>query len=98
MGEFGIKETQELLDALNKVAIVFIGLFKDGVQFGDFVDFYNQYKDNPELKDALAAAYDNYKAIPDEVSDIDVSEATQLFILQASYIPKLLEALKSESA
>lgn len=90
----GIKETSELLIGVNEVGIELVRQFKDGVQFADFEAFYMDFMQNSDIKAKVSAAYDNFSAIPSEISDLDVSEVMQLSAIQLSYIPRIVEALK----
>lgn len=92
--EFGIKETKEVLIAANEVGVVVIKAFKDGVQIGDFVTFWNTYKDNAEFKAALEAAWDKAGQVPKEIGNLNLSESVDLVLTQVAQIPKLIDALK----
>jgi hypothetical protein len=92
----GIKETSEALIGVNETALVLIPLLKDGVQLGDFGAFWDKLKNDPVYKAAMEKAYDNFKAIPAEVSDINMNEALSLVTTQIGYIPKLVNAFKGK--
>ena len=94
----GVKEVKESIVALNEVALVVAVLLKDGLQASDAIAFYNQLMNNDEMKAKLIAAYDGYKAIPDELKDMDMGEGCELLALQADYLPSLLAAFKKEQA
>ena len=70
----GIKETKEALVGVNEIALHVASKFKDGVQFGDFLSFYNDFVNDADFKAKLHAAWDGYQAIPEEVKDIYIFE------------------------
>ena len=90
----GIKETQEMLDALNEITIFLMRRFRDGVQFEDFTAFYAEIISDPDMKDLMLKAFDGYEQIPGEVDDIDVSEACALSCQQIGFIPRIIGSLK----
>jgi len=94
MADSGIKETKELIAAVNELLIFFLKRFKDGVQYSDFIAFYKEIVSDPETKSLMIKAYEDYSKIPGEVKDIDVQEACELLLDQVSVIPKIVAALK----
>lgn len=90
----GIKEISEAITGINEIGIVAAKQFKDGVQFADFTAFYSEFVNNAEFKAKVEAAYNGFSAIPAEAADLDISEIIQLVILEAAYVPRILEALK----
>lgn len=90
----GIKETKEALIGVNELAIEIVKHAKDGIQASDAVAILDDFKNNPELKAALEAAIENIKGVPAEVSDMSLKEGIELAIVQVSYAPKIIEALK----
>ena len=93
-GQFGYKETGEVLTGVNEVSLVLIKGFRDGVQFSDFYDFYEHWKNNEEFKEKLKAAYENYNIVPDEVGELDAEDYVGLISIQLPYIPKLIDAIR----
>jgi hypothetical protein len=89
----GIKETKEMIVGVNEVGIAMINVFKDGIQFKDFGELWDKFKDDAEFKAKVEAAYDNFKAIPEEIKDVDINEGMELAIIQLGYIPKMAAAL-----
>jgi hypothetical protein len=87
----GIKETKEALIGVNEVSLELAKKFKDGVQVSDFTEFYSKLTSDADFKAKVHAAYDNYKAIPDEVKDIDGGEGLELAVVQLDYTPKFLD-------
>lgn len=94
--EFGIKETKEAVIGVFEVAIELIKGFKDGVQLGDFVQFWNDFKDDPEFQQKLKDAYEGIGQVPDEIGDLDAYEGVELVGVVLPYIPKIIEAFKKE--
>jgi hypothetical protein len=90
----GIKETTEALVGVNEVALVVAERLKDGVQLSDFEAFYSKFTMDTAFKAKLQAAYENYQAIPAEVSDLDLFEGISLVQVQVSYVPRLIAAMK----
>lgn len=88
----GIKETKEALVGANEVALVLVANFSKGV-LGEFEAFYQKLVSDPSFKAKIAAAYDNYQAIPEEVKDLDLGESVELAMLQVSFVPKFVAAL-----
>lgn len=86
----GIKETQELLDGVNELALIVIKHLKDGAQVEDVIKIAGELVASEKMK----AALEGFDAVKDEVKDIDVKEAMELVVLQAQCVPKILEALK----
>lgn len=89
----GIKETKEALVAVNEVALHVAVAFKDGVQFADFVSFYEAFKNDADFKAKLEAAWVNHQAIPEELKDLDLGEVVELGAVELSYVPKFVSAL-----
>jgi hypothetical protein len=95
MAGVGIKETTELLTGANEVGVLVVKALKDGLQAqADFESVYTAILLSAELKAKLLAAYDGAQLVPTELGDLDFIEGAKLGILQASYIPKYLAALK----
>jgi hypothetical protein len=92
--KIGIKETTEALKAVNELTIFFANAFKDGVELQDFEVFWNKLMNDVEFKKIINDGYDNYKLIPSEMKDIDLTEGLTMASLQITYIPRLVEAFK----
>lgn len=88
--KFGIKETKEALIGVNEVSLCLAEKFKDGVQVTDFTEFYAKVTSDADFKAKVQAAYENYKAIPDEAKDIDAGEGIELAVVQLDYAPKFV--------
>ena len=89
--KYGIKETKEALIGVNEVSLELAKKFKDGVQVTDFTEFYSKLTSDADFKAKVQAAYEGYKAIPDEVKDIDGGEGLELAVVQLDYTPKFLD-------
>jgi hypothetical protein len=91
----GIKETKEVVVAvLGHVAPLLIKRFKDGVGFDDVSAIMAKWNSDEEFKAALQEAFDDVKKIPDEVSDLDLSEGLDLGMAAVMQVPKIVEAFK----
>lgn len=89
-----IKELSEAIVGVNEVGIELIKQFKDGVQFSDFEAFYMAFTQNLDFKNKVLAAYEGLSKVPAEIKDLDLTEGIQLLMLQSSYVPRIVEALK----
>ena len=90
----GVKETEEMIIAINELACFLVTQFKDGVQFKDFYELYKKLSDDDSFKQKMFDAYRGVSAVPQELGDLDVQEVVGLTSLQLSYIPKILDSLK----
>lgn len=90
----GIKETKEALIAVNEIGMKIAGLVKDGAQVSDAIALVALVSSDSDLQSKLLAAFQGAAAIPAEIKDVDVNEGVELVVLQASYVPKFIEALK----
>lgn len=90
----GIQETKEVLVAVNELALVVIKHVKDGVSIGDVTAIISDIIATESFKASLAAAVVGITNVPAEIKDIDIIEGGELAICQASFLPKILEALK----
>lgn len=93
-GTHGIKETKEALIGLNEVTILIANRLKDGAQAADIPALLEDMKKDPEVVAKLAAARDNIKEVPAEIKDLQLAEGLELGVVQASYVPKLIAAMK----
>jgi hypothetical protein len=91
----GISETKEAVVAINEIGLFCASKFKDGVQVTDFVSFYAELTTNEDFKAKIKAGYDNAKAIPSEIKDIDGGEALELASVQVGYVEKYIAAFKA---
>lgn len=98
MEKIGIKESKEAIDAMMELTLILMLQFKDGVQIGDFTALWAKLSSDPIVKAKMMAAYENYKAIPKELGDIDAAEGVDMSILVLSYVPKIIEALRKDAA
>lgn len=90
----GIKESKEMLKALNKLSVILIGLFKDGADIGDIATFIGILQKDKNLQQCLKDAYAGYQSIPDEVKDLSYLEMAELAYYQIKQIPEILDAVK----
>jgi hypothetical protein len=94
----GIKETKEALIGINEVGLHLSAKMKDGVQVKDFVEFYAELQSDPDFKAKLEAAWENHKAIPAEVKDVDAGEGIELAVVQIGYAEKLVEIFSGKAS
>jgi hypothetical protein len=94
MEKQGNKETKEAMVAMLSVAALLASKLKDGVQMSDAIDVWAKIQGDEDFKTELIKAWENSKAIPAEVSDLDFSEAVDLMMAAVPGIKKIIEALK----
>ena len=96
MGEekYGIKETNELLIALNEATVILVGLLKNGVQLGDATAFIGHLATNEDFKTKIADAVDKFDQIPKEFSTAVVGKLLKdtLGLFISSLLPLFLAA------
>ena len=90
----GIKETKDVIIAVNELALVIIKHVRDGFQVTDIVAVITELIGTDSFKTAIADAVSNIAQVPAEIKDIDLIEGGELAICQAMYLPRILEALK----
>lgn len=89
----GTKELKEALVGLLKLTAILGASFKDGVQVADFGVIMAKLQE-PGVKAALEAAYQDVEKVPSEVSDLQLSEVLELLPVVIPEIVKVIEALK----
>ena len=94
--ELGIDETMQALVAVNEIALAIIPLMKDGIQAADALALYEKFKTDPAFKEKIEAGYKDINKVSAEAKDINLKEGLELVIVQASYLPKIIAALKAE--
>ncbi len=94
----GIKETKEALIGINELGLFFVERFKDGRQMGDFIAFWEKLKNDEEFFQIVQEAYRGIHLVPKEADNMNINEGVELVVLQLSYIPKFIEALRAEPA
>lgn len=95
MATEGIKETKEVLIGVNELSIFLITLLKDGFQLQqDIAAIIAKLSTDDSFKQKLSEAYAGITSVGNEIKDITVAEGAELAIIQASYLPKIIEALK----
>ena len=92
----GIKETTELMVAVNEVALFLVKTFKDGVDVGDFIAIWEKVTKDEEFKKVLEDAYKGYNLIPAEVKDLNLLEVADLVKLEMEYVAKIMDELKNK--
>lgn len=91
--QHGVKETKELVMAVNELSLAIIREVKDGVQVKDALALVAKMREDGPLKDALEKAVADIAKVPSEVSDLDLSEGFDLGMVQLRYVPKYIQAL-----
>lgn len=90
----GIKETKEVLVALNSLSLLIVKKLKDGIQVQDGIEIAQALFSDGEIKSAVQAASDKISEVPAEIKDLDINEGIELGMYQAMQVPKFVEALK----
>lgn len=90
---YSVKETKEVLVALNEVSLLIMDRMKDGVDFSDFIAFYEKITKDEEFQKVLRAAWEGKQEISKEVGDISILEGMELLQVQIGYLPKILERI-----
>ena len=94
MSMHGIKETEEALEAILLLGLMFWKSFHDGFQVDDLGALWDTYKHDDDFNEAMGNAFDGYKNIPAEVKDLQLDEAIALSAVMMKYLPKYLNAIK----
>lgn len=94
MEQVGIKETKEVLEGMNAIAIEVIAIAKDGIQAKDAVQLYEDVIVNEVFKAKMIAAFEGLKMVPVEIKDIDFMEAIELGKFEYDGVKNIIEALK----
>lgn len=89
-----MKNTNELLIAINEILILLITRFKDGLDLKDFPAIWEKITTDEEFKELMRVAYEGVEEIPAECNNMTTEDALQMTILQLQYIPKIMAILK----
>lgn len=92
--DYGIKESKEALEGMMELSICLVEVFKDGLQFSDIMDLWEKLKNDPLVSAKLAAAYEGYQKVPDELNDLNIDESFELGACALQYMPKLIKSFK----
>lgn len=84
----GIKEIKDVLAAAEAITVDAISAAKDGIGIEDITVFTNNF-------DKIAAAYENYNLIPEEIADLDQAEILELITGRIAFVYLVLAALNS---
>lgn len=90
-----IKESKEVLVAMNQVSLLLIKHFKDGFQVKDVIDIVSDVLNNEDLKKALVNAGEKISLVPEEMKDLSAAEVIELVIMEAQAVPEIIAALKA---
>ena len=88
----GIKETEEMILALLKIAQILAVQFKDGIQSTDALEIIKKVM-TPELEKIVVDAYNGMNEIPAEIKDISLAEALDLFKVIAPEVMAIVGAV-----
>ena len=94
MSQHGIKETEEALEGILLLGLMFWKSFHDGFQVSDIGELWDTYKNDEKFNEVMAQAFEGYKKIPSEVKDLQLEEAIALSGVMMSYLPKYLKVIK----
>jgi len=86
----GIKESEEALVGVLKLAALLAKRLKDGIDLADAMEIYKVLKDDPDY----LAAVEGIGKVPEELKDLDVQEVIELAGKVLVHIPKLIDAMK----
>lgn len=90
-----VKETKELFIGVNELSLFLVEVLKDGFQLKEDISaIIAKLTSDSEFRKKLQSAYEGVSAVKEEIKDLSVSEGVELVNLQASYVPKIVEALK----
>lgn len=87
----GIKETKELMLGLEKLILLMLSRFKDGVGIDDMGVIMAAVFTNHEFRDAI----NGISNLKKEFSDLDAGEVVELVTISAQMVPKILATLKA---
>lgn len=90
-----VKETNEVLIAVNDLTLELINVFHDGAQLTDITAILSYISSNEDVKKALLAAYENISAVPTELKEISLEDGLDLAATQISFVPKIVAAFKA---
>jgi hypothetical protein len=93
-GQFGVKESVDVINAAGSVGAAVLKVFKDGVQFSDLTELYSQVVANEEVRNAILEAYNGVSAVPTELGEVDMEDGLELAKAGLDQVPKFLSALK----
>ena len=94
MSTHGIKETEEALEAVLLLGLMFWKSFHDGFQISDLAVMWDTYKNDENFNEAMQTAFEGYKKIPSEIKDLQLEEAVALSGVMINYLPKYLRVIK----
>jgi hypothetical protein len=98
MDSKGIKETQEALIAVLKVAEIIVPHLKDGFQANqDLPAIFNAWMSDAEFQAKLKAGIEGIHEVPAEIKDISVGEGIALVGAIYPEVVKLLELLSKKA-
>ena len=90
----GIKETKEVLDAGAELTAFIVGRLADGgVDFSDGTALVAKVTGDAEFQAKLIAAGKGISKVPDELKDIDLSEAKELSNCGFNFAEKVIAAV-----
>ena len=92
--QHGIQETKEALICVNRLTLLLLKHFKDGMQMNDALSIAKEMLENEELRNTLSQAVEGCSKIPSEIKDISGAEGLELAKAQIDMIPAILASFK----
>jgi SpoVK/Ycf46/Vps4 family AAA+-type ATPase len=92
----GVKETKEALVAMLSLSALLTEKLKDGAQMSDAIEVWAMIQGDEQFKTELVKAWENIKMVPEEMKDLDLSEAVELLMAAIPGIQKTLMALSKK--
>jgi hypothetical protein len=86
----GITELKELLVGVEKLSLILIKRFKDGVTAEDFTAIMSALATDVDFKNAVTGL----RSLPAELKDINVMEGMEIGMFVMQSIPKYINAFK----
>lgn len=91
-----MKELKEFIEGMMDLSLCFAEVFKDGIQFKDFMSLWEMLGKNPAIKRKFERAIEGYQNIPAEIKDLDAMEGVELASCLITFMPKLIRVLSQE--
>jgi hypothetical protein len=93
--KLGIKNIQDCLIAGEKVSILLIKKFRDGIQLQDGIDIAGALLLDAEMREILMEAGKEIGEVPKEAKDLDLSEAVTLIKGAADSVERVIASTKA---
>jgi len=91
--EHGIEETKEALRGVFRIArFIVVRIKEDGLGVDDVLALVSAVTEEGEFKDIVMDAVEGISKVPDEVADIDITEAGELIAIGVEEVPAMIKA------